>query len=149
MGMAADDNYEPNKWDWVREQVHLYERSGGTEGTTFLDTGLPVVILTMRGHRSGKTRKVPVMRVADGGSYAIVASKGGDPKHPSWYYNLEADPEIQLQDGPAVTHMTVREVDGDERAQWWERAVAAYPPYAEYQTATTRRIPVFVAEPTP
>jgi deazaflavin-dependent oxidoreductase (nitroreductase family) len=145
--MVTDEDYEPNQWGWVREQVDLYERSGGTEATTFLDTGLPVVIVTMRGHRSGKTRKVPVMRVADGGRYAIVASKGGDPAHPSWYYNLRADPAVRLQDGPAVMAMTVREVEGDERAEWWARAVAAYPPYAEYQAATSRHIPVFVAEP--
>ena len=145
--VAPGEDYEPSPWDWVRDQVALYERSGGTDGTTFLDTGLPVVIVTMKGHRTGKTRKVPVMRVTDGTRYAIVASKGGDPHHPSWYHNLVAHPDVRLQDGPAVTDMTVRQVEGDERADWWERAVAAYPPYAEYQAATNRTIPVFVASP--
>ena len=146
--MTLHGDYEPSTWDWVRDQVDTYERSGGREGTTFLDTGLPVVIVTMRGHRSGKVRKVPVMRVAHDGAYAIVASKGGDPKHPSWYFNLVAHPdEVRLQDGPDIHNVAVRQVEGDERRQWWERAVAAYPPYAEYQEATERQIPVFVATP--
>jgi F420H(2)-dependent quinone reductase len=146
--VTVDENYEPSPWDWVRDQVETYERSGGHEGTTFLDTGLPVVIVTMRGHRSGKIRKIPVMRVAHDGEYAIVASKGGDPQHPSWYFNLVANPdEVRLQDGPDVYDVTVRQVEGDERRQWWDRAVAAYPPYEEYQAATARQIPVFVATP--
>jgi F420H(2)-dependent quinone reductase len=146
--MTIDGDYEPSQWDWVRDQVDLYERSGGTEGTTFLDTGLPVIIVTMRGHRSGKLRKVPVMRVEHGGQYAIVASKGGDPNHPSWYYNLKSHPdEVRIQDGTDIFAVSVRQVDGDEREEWWERAVAAYPPYADYQKATERRIPVFVATP--
>jgi deazaflavin-dependent oxidoreductase (nitroreductase family) len=143
---AGDGDYLPSEWDWVRDQVEQYERSGGTEATTFLDTGLPVVIVTMRGRRSGKVRKAPVMRVEDGGEYAIVASKGGDPKHPGWYWNLLAHPDdVELQDGPERFAVTVREVEGAERERWWERAVAAYPPYAEYQSATPRRIPVLVA----
>ncbi len=143
-----DDDYLPSTWDWVRDQVELYESSGGTEGLTLMDTGLPVVVLTMRGHKSGKTRKAPVMRVEHDGEYAIVASKGGDPHNPGWYWNLRARPdEVELQDGPKRFAVTVRELEGegDERRQWWERAVAAYPPYEEYQAATERLIPVFVA----
>jgi F420H(2)-dependent quinone reductase len=144
--MTLDEEYVPSQWDWVRDQVDLYERSGGTEGTTFLDTGLPVVIVAMRGQRSGKVRKTPVMRVEHDGQYAIVASKGGDPSNPGWYYNLTAHPdEVRIQDGPEVIDVTVREVEGDERDRWWAWAVEAYPPYAEYQRNTTRRIPVFVA----
>jgi len=146
--MTVDGDYEPSQWDWVRDQVELYERSGGTEGTTFLDTGLPVVIVTMRGRRSGKVRKVPVMRVEHDGHYAIVASKGGDPNHPGWYWNLKSHPDdVILQDGPDVGAVSVREVEGEERARWWARAVEAYPPYAEYQEATARQIPVFVTSP--
>ena len=148
--MTVDGEYEPSAWDWVRDQVATYEQSGGKEGTTFLDTGLPVVVVTMRGHRSGKVRKTPVMRVEHGGEYAIVASKGGDPKHPEWYYNLVSHPdEVRLQDGPDIFDVTVRQVEGDERRQWWDRAVAAYPDYAAYQAATDREIPVFVAAPRP
>jgi len=144
--MAINGDYEPSPWDWVRDQVDLYERSGGTEGTTFLDTGLPVVIVTMRGHRSGRIRKAPVMRVERDGEYAIVASKGEDPNHPSWYFNLKAHPdEVRIQDGPDSFEVTIREVEGNEREEWWNRAVDAYPPYAEYQRATDRRIPVLVA----
>ena len=146
--MNLDGEYEPSTWDWVRQQVATYESSGGTEGTTLLGTGLPVVVVTMRGHRSGKVRKAPVMRVEHGGRYGIVASKGGDPKHPSWYLNLRADPyHVQLQDGPHLFDVVVRELDGEERREWWDRAVAAYPPYAEYQAATERRIPVLLATP--
>ena len=144
--MSLDGDYAPSEWDWVRDQVDLYERSGGTEGLTLFDTGLPVVIVTMRGRRSGKIRKAPVMRVEHQGQYAIVASKGGDPEHPGWYFNLRAHPdEVRIQDGPEVFDVTVRLVDGDERRAWWDRAVAAYPPYAEYQAATERQIPVLVA----
>ena len=144
--MTLDDDYKPSEWDWVRNQVDLYERSGGTEGLTLFDTGLPVVIVTMRGHKSGRVRKAPVMRVEHDGRYAIVASKGGDPKHPGWYYNLAAHPdEVRIQDGTEVFDVTVKEIDGEERKTWWERAVEAYPPYADYQRNTTRRIPVFVA----
>ncbi|MDE3085966.1 MAG: nitroreductase family deazaflavin-dependent oxidoreductase [Acidobacteriota bacterium] len=141
-----DGEYVPSAWDWVREQVETYERSGGRQGTTLLDTGLPVVVVTMRGAKTGKIRKAPVMRVEHGGEYAVVASKGGDPAHPAWYANLLAHPdEVWLQDGPDRFAVHVRELDGDERRLWWERAVAAYPPYAEYQAATARRIPVLLA----
>ena len=142
-----EDEYEPSTRAWVRDQVELYEGSGGTRGTTLRDTGLPVVIITNRGARSGKLRKTPVMRVEHGGRYAAIASQGGAPTHPRWYYNLRSDPSVVLQDGSRTWDMVAREVTGDERAQWWERAVAAYPPYAEYQEKTDRQIPVFVLEP--
>jgi F420H(2)-dependent quinone reductase len=145
--MPVEDEYEPSTRAWVREQVELYESSGGTQGTTLRDTGLPVVIITNRGARSGKLRKTPVMRVEHDGRYAAVASQGGAPTHPFWYYNLRAHPRVELQDGPRSEDMVAREATGDERAQWWERAVAAYPPYAEYQQRTDRQIPVFVLEP--
>jgi deazaflavin-dependent oxidoreductase (nitroreductase family) len=145
--MPVEGEYVPSPWAWVREQVELYEGSGGTQGTTLRDTGLPVVIITNRGARSGRQRKTPVMRVEHDGCYAAVASQGGAPTHPYWYFNLRAYPDVELQDGPDRQAMTARELAGDERAQWWERAVAAYPPYAEYQQKTTRQIPVFVLEP--
>jgi deazaflavin-dependent oxidoreductase (nitroreductase family) len=145
--MPVDGEYEPSTAAWVRDQVALYEGSGGTQGTTLRDTGLLVVIITNRGANSGKLRKTPVMRVEHGGRYAAVASQGGAPTHPRWYYNLRAEPLVELQDGPRKRDMIAREVTGDERAQWWERAVAAYPPYAEYQQKTARQIPVFVLEP--
>ena len=126
-----------------------YEASGGAKANTLLDTGLPIIIFTSRGNKSGKVRKTPVMRVEHGGEYALVASKGGAPEHPVWYYNLIADPEsIALQDGPEPFDVVVREASGDEKAEWWKRAVAAYPPYAEYQAKTERPIPVFVASRT-
>jgi deazaflavin-dependent oxidoreductase (nitroreductase family) len=132
----------------VREQVEAYERSGGTEANTLMDTGLPIVIFTTLGNKTGKIRKTPVMRVEHDGSYALVASKGGMPTHPVWYYNLQAHPdEVLLQDGAEPVPVVVREIDGAEREEWWERAVAAYPPYAEYQAATERRIPVLIASP--
>jgi deazaflavin-dependent oxidoreductase (nitroreductase family) len=143
---SEHDEYEPSPWDWVRDQVDAYERSGGRESTTLLDTGLPVIVVTMRGHQSGKIRKAPVMRVEHDGQYALVASKGGDPKNPLWYGNLKAHPdEVRIQDGPEVFDATVRELSGEERDQWWERAVEAYPPYREYQANTDRQIPVLVA----
>jgi deazaflavin-dependent oxidoreductase (nitroreductase family) len=145
--MAVEGDYEPSPSDWVREQVELYEGSGGTQGTTLRDTGLPVVVITNRGARSGKLRKTPVMRVEHGGRYAAVASKGGAPDHPFWYYNFRAEPRVELQDGPRKQEMIAREITGDERDEWWQRAVAAYPPYADYQKKTTRQIPVFVLEP--
>jgi deazaflavin-dependent oxidoreductase (nitroreductase family) len=132
----------------VRDQVELYESSGGSEGTTLLDTGMPVVIVTSLGAASGKVRKTPLMRVEHDGVYALVASQGGAPTHPHWYANLRADPNIEFQDGPDRWDAVVREVDGDERALWWDRAVAAYPPYAEYQEKTDRIIPVLVVERT-
>ena len=146
-GMPIEGEYEPSTAAWVRDQVEEYESSGGTRGTTLRDTGLPVVIITNRGARSGKVRKTPLMRVEHDGRYAAVASRGGAPTHPLWYYNLRANPRVELQDGPHKQDMVAREITGDERAQWWERAVAAYPPYAEYQQKTSRQIPVFVLEP--
>ncbi|HEV3328568.1 MAG TPA: nitroreductase family deazaflavin-dependent oxidoreductase [Acidimicrobiales bacterium] len=143
---TPEGTYEPSPAQWVRDQVETYERSGGTEANTLRDTGLPIVIVTMRGNKSGTIRKAPVMRVEHGGEYAIVASKGGAPTNPEWYYNLIAAPDdVAIQDGPAPFDVTVREVTGDERAAWWERAVTAYPPYAEYQERTSRAIPVLVA----
>ncbi|MEV5082442.1 nitroreductase family deazaflavin-dependent oxidoreductase [Streptomyces sp. NPDC056159] len=145
--MALEGEYEPSPTQWVREQVELYEGSGGTKGTTLLDTGLPVILLTTVGARSGRIRKTPLMRVEHEGQYAVVASQGGAPKHPFWYFNLRADPRVELQDGPVKQDMTAREVTGAEKARWWERAVAAFPPYAEYQEKTSREIPGFVLEP--
>ncbi|MET7612418.1 nitroreductase family deazaflavin-dependent oxidoreductase [Streptomyces seoulensis] len=145
--MPLEGEYEPSPEQWVRDQVEQYESSGGTEGTTLRDTGMPVIILTTRGNRSGKIRKTPLMRVEHDGRYAIVASVGGAPKHPVWYFNVKADPTVDLQDGPDKREMRAREVKGDEKAKWWDRAVAAYPPYAEYQQKTDREIPVFVLEP--
>jgi deazaflavin-dependent oxidoreductase (nitroreductase family) len=147
--MTVSGDYVPSPAQWVREQVETYERTGGREANTLLETGLPVVIVTMRGNKSGNVRKLPLMRVEHDGEYALVASKGGAPEHPLWYYNLKAHPdEVSIQDGPEPFDATVREVAGAERAAWWERAVAAYPPYAEYQTKTDRQIPVFVAHRT-
>ena len=144
--MPLEGEYVPSPWGWVREQVESYESSGGQRANTFLDTGLPVVIVTTRGNKSGTLRKTPLMRVEHGGEYALVASMGGAPKNPVWYHNLKADPHaVTIQDGAEPFDADVREVTGDERAAWWERAVAAYPPYAEYQTKTERQIPVFVA----
>jgi deazaflavin-dependent oxidoreductase (nitroreductase family) len=144
--MSLKGHYEPSPSEWVRDQVELYERTGGVEGNTLRDTGLPVVIVTTRGNKSGKIRKTPLMRVEHDGTYALVASQGGAPKHPVWYFNLIAEPEsVMIQDGPEPFEVTVREVEGDERALWWDRAVAAFPPYAQYQLKTERIIPVFVA----
>jgi F420H(2)-dependent quinone reductase len=145
--MSLEGEYEPSSSQWVRDQVAEYEASGGQRANTLSDTGLPVIIVTSRGNKSGKIRKTPLMRVEHDGEYLLVASQGGAPKHPVWYYNLKADPDaITIQDGPKPFDATVRELpEGDERAQWWARAVAAYPPYAEYQERTERRIPVFVA----
>jgi deazaflavin-dependent oxidoreductase (nitroreductase family) len=144
--MPLDGEYEPSPYAWVRDQVQEYERSGGQRANTLRDTDLPVVIVTTRGNKSGKVRKFALMRVEHDGEYALVASKGGAPEHPIWYHNLKADPDaLMVQDGPEPFDATAREVTGDERAAWWERAVAAYPPYAEYQTKTDRLIPVFIA----
>lgn len=143
--MPLTGEYEPSPEQWVRDHVDLYERSGGTEGTTL--RGMPVVVVTSRGARTGKLRKHPVMRVEHDGVYAAVASKGGAPKSPVWYRNLLADPHVEVQDGPAKRDMVAREVTGEEKATWWERAVAAYPDYADYQQKTDREIPVFVLEP--
>ncbi len=146
-GMPIDGQYEPSPAAWVRDQVEEYEGSGGTQGTTLRETGLAVVVVTNRGALSGKVRKTPVMRVEHDGRYAMVASKGGAADNPLWTYNLRANPEVELQDGPDKQDMVAREVSGDERAEWWQRAVAAFPPYAEYQQKTARQIPVFVLEP--
>ncbi|HET9092843.1 MAG TPA: nitroreductase family deazaflavin-dependent oxidoreductase [Acidimicrobiales bacterium] len=144
--MPLEGEYEPSPAQWVREQVEEYERSGGTRANTLGDTGLPIVIVTTRGHRSGRIRKSPVMRVEHDGEYAIIASKGGAPEHPQWYDNLRADPKaVMIQDGPEPFEVEVRELEGDERELWWRRAVAAYPPYAEYQEKTDRVIPVLLA----
>jgi deazaflavin-dependent oxidoreductase (nitroreductase family) len=145
--MALTGTYVPSPSKWVRDQVELYESSGGKEGNTLRDTGLPVIIVTSLGARSGSIRKTPLMRVEHGGSYALVASQGGAPTHPVWYHNLKAHPEVEIQDGETTRTYAVRELSGDERSTWWDRAVAAFPNYAEYQTKTDREIPVFVAEP--
>lgn len=140
--------YVPSPWDWVSNQVEEYEASGGTRANTLLDTGLPIIVVTTKGARSGAVRKTPLMRVEHDGSYALVASMGGAPKHPVWYHNLLAHPdEVFVQDGPQPFAVEIREVSGDEKAVWWERAVAAYTPYEEYQAKTEREIPVFVASP--
>lgn len=144
--MTLSGEYEPSPTPWVRDQVAAYEGSGGREGNTLRDTGLPVVIVATRGSKSGKIRKTPLMRVEHDGVYALVGSMGGAPKNPVWVYNLRADPSaVAIQDGPEPFDVRVREVSGDERAEWWERAVAAYPPYADYQLKTERIIPIFVA----
>jgi deazaflavin-dependent oxidoreductase (nitroreductase family) len=143
--MPIEGEYVPSTWDWVADQVEEYESSGGTTGLT--QVGQPVVVVTMRGHKSGKVRKAPVMRVEHDGAYAAIASKGGADEHPGWYHNLAAHPHVTLQDGPAVTDMVAREVHGDERAAWWGRALEVWPSYADYEKKTSRVIPVFVLEP--
>ncbi len=143
-----EGEYEPSKWDWVREQIETYEASGGTEANTLRDTGIPIVVITMKGRKSGKIRKIALMRVEHEGEWAFVASKGGAPEHPGWYHNMVADPDnIWLQDGPEPFQVRVREVSGDERAAWWDRSVSVFAPYAEYQENTDREIPVLVATP--
>ncbi|PXW32263.1 nitroreductase family deazaflavin-dependent oxidoreductase [Nocardia sp. 348MFTsu5.1] len=143
--MPLQGEYEPSPTDWARKQADQIVESGGTEGTVL--NGMPVVVLTTLGNKSGKLRKSPLMRVEHEGNYAVVASLGGAPKNPVWYYNVVAHPQVELQDGPKVQDMVAREVFGDEKAIWWERAVEAYPPYADYQKKTDRQIPVFVLEP--
>ena len=140
--------YIPSTADWVREQVEQYESSGGLEGTTLRDTGLPVIIVTNRGNKTGAIRKTPLMRVKDGDNYILVGSKGGAPQNPVWVYNLRADAAVEIRDETQVRQMQVREVaDPAERARLWELSVAAFPPYEEYQNRTSRKIPVFLAEP--
>ena len=142
------NEYIPSPRRWVAEQVELYEGSGGTVGLTFRDTGLPVIIVTHRGRKTGAIRKTPLMRVVDGKNYILVASQGGAPKHPLWYHNLKADPNVEIRDKSEVYTMRVREVvDSTERERLWNVAVEAYPPYREYQDKTERVIPIFVAEP--
>jgi deazaflavin-dependent oxidoreductase (nitroreductase family) len=144
--MTDTPEYAPSPWEWVRNQVEEYESSGGTRANTLLDTGMPIIVVTTKGNKSGVLRKTPLMRVEHDGEYALVASMGGAPKHPVWYYNLVAAPDdVVLQDGPEPFAVSVRELSGDERAVWWERAAAAYPPYNEYQEKTERLIPVFLA----
>jgi deazaflavin-dependent oxidoreductase (nitroreductase family) len=144
--MTVEGTYEPSPWAWVRDQVETYERTGGREANTLRDTGLPVIVVTTRGNKTGKVRKMALMRVEHDGEYALVASMGGAPKHPVWYRNLVAHPDdVVIQDGAEPFDATVREVTGAEREEWWKRAVAAYPPYAEYQERTDRTIPVLIA----
>ena len=142
-----EGEYEPSPYGWVREQVAEYEASGGRRANTLRDTGLPIIVVTTRGNKSGRLRKTPLMRVEHDGEYAVVASRGGAPTHPVWYWNLVKNPHVELQDGNVKRDYTAREVSGEERAVWWERAVEAWPPYAEYQTKTDRIIPVFVLTP--
>ncbi|MQY17366.1 nitroreductase family deazaflavin-dependent oxidoreductase [Nocardia macrotermitis] len=141
----TDETVELSPTDWVQDQTKTILETGTTAGIEVV--GSPIVLLTLRGAKSGKLRYTPVMRVEHDGSYAVVASKGGAPENPVWYYNIKAHPEFPLQDGTVTKEYVAREVEGDERAAWWERAVAAYPPYAEYQTKTDRLIPVFVLDP--
>ena len=144
--MPLQGEYEPSPTQWVRDQVEEYEKSGGQRANPLPDTDMRIIVVTTRGNKSGKIRKFALMRVEHDGQYALVASKGGAPNHPVWYRNLVADPEaVMIQDGPEPFDATVREISGDERAEWWDRAVAAYPPYAEYQEKTSRQIPVLVA----
>ncbi|MEV6397475.1 nitroreductase family deazaflavin-dependent oxidoreductase [Streptomyces sp. NPDC051907] len=143
--MPLEGEYEPSPEKWVRDQVALFEGSGGVKGTTIM--GKPVIVMTTLGAKSGKIRKSPLMRVEHKGAYAAVGSVGGSAKNPVWYYNLLAHPRVELQDGPVRQDMTAREVTGEEKAEWWARAVEAFPNYAEYQKKTEREIPVFVLEP--
>lgn len=145
--MALQGEYEPSQWDWVREQVERYEATGGREANTLRDTGDPIVVVTSRGAKSGKVRKNPVMRVERDGKYVAVASKGGAPEHPSWFYNLRDNPDVELQDGPERRPFRARLLEGDERREWWDHAVATWPTYASYQEKTDREIPVFLLEP--
>jgi len=140
--------YIPTPVDWVREQVELYEASGGTEGTTLLDTGLPCIIVIHKGNKSGAIRKTPLMQVKDGSNFVLIGSMGGAPKNPVWVYNLRANPEVEIRDHTEVSTMRAREVTDDaERDRLWELGVAAYPPYEDYKNKTSRKIPVFLAEP--
>jgi deazaflavin-dependent oxidoreductase (nitroreductase family) len=144
--MPIEGDYEPSRAQWVRDQVAEYEASGGQRANTLRDTKMPIIVVTVRGNKSAKVRKFAVMRLEHDGEYALVASMGGAPKNPSWYHNLVADPKtVMIQDGPEPFDVEVREVSGEEKQRWWERAVAAYPPYADYQARTTRQIPVLVA----
>ncbi len=146
--MTLQGEYVPSPAQWVRDQVEAYEGSGGQEANTLRQTGLPVIVVTMRGNKTGNVRKIALMRVEHDSEYVLVGSKGGAPKNPVWVYNLRANPdEGTIQDGPRPFEARVRELSGDERARWWERAVAAYPPYAEYQQRTSRQIPLFLATP--
>lgn len=143
--MPLEGEYEPSPWDMIADHVERYEASGGGPGTEL--EGQPCIILTSKGAKSGKLRKTPLMRVTDGERYAVVASMGGAPKHPVWYFNLVANPHVMLQDGPRLRDYTARQVEGDEKAEWWARAVEAWPSYDDYQAATDRQIPLFVLDP--
>ncbi|MGZ4171751.1 MAG: nitroreductase family deazaflavin-dependent oxidoreductase [Solirubrobacteraceae bacterium] len=143
--MPLEGEYAPSSAKWARDQVEEIESSGGTKGMVL--RGVPVIIITSMGSESGKLRKNPVMRVEHDGRYAAVASKGGAPEHPAWYRNLVEHPLVEVQDATHKGDFTARELSGDERAQWWERAVAVWPDYDDYQTKTDRQIPVFVLEP--
>jgi deazaflavin-dependent oxidoreductase (nitroreductase family) len=143
--MALNEDYEPSPRKWVRDNVELFESTNGEKGGDL--RGMRIIVMTTRGAKTGKIRKVPVMRVEHDGVYAAVASLGGAPKNPVWYHNLVAHPEVELQDGDVKQTVAAREVTGEEKATWWARAVAAYPDYADYQRRTTRQIPVFVLEP--
>jgi F420H(2)-dependent quinone reductase len=143
--MPLQGEYAPSPWEQARDQAEQYERSGGTEANTM--RGLPIIVLTTRGAKTGKIRKTPLMRVESEGRYAVVASLGGAPKHPVWYHNVKADPHVELQDGAHKQDLLAREVFGEEKAKWWEVAVDAFPDYADYQRKTDREIPVFVLEP--
>ena len=143
--MPLSGEYEPSTSDWARENAEKYMESGGTEGTEL--QGKPVILLTTIGAKTGKIRKTPLMRVEHDGEYAVVASLGGAPKHPVWYHNVKAHPRVELQDGTVTKDYEAREVFGDEKADWWERAVEAWPDYAKYQKKTDRQIPVFVLTP--
>ena len=143
--MPLTGEYEPSSSDWAREQAEQYEATGGAESNTL--RGKPIVVVTSVGAKTGKLRKTPLMRVEHEGEYAVVASEGGAPEHPGWYWNLKQNPHVELQDGPVKRDYTAREVEGEERAEWWQRAVAAWPSYEEYQHRTDRQIPVFVLTP--
>jgi deazaflavin-dependent oxidoreductase (nitroreductase family) len=148
--MSDRPEYEPSTWGWVADQVAEYEASGGQRANTLRDTGIPIIVMTTVGHKTGKIRKVPLMRVERDGEYAIVASKGGRPSHPGWYHNLVADPNVAIQDGPEPHDYTLRLVEGDERADWYAIGAAVFPPYLEYEASAAehgRVIPVFVATP--
>ena len=146
--MGFDGEYGPSTWEWVADQAAEYEASNGRQANTLRDTGLPIIVMTTVGHKTGLMRKVPLMKVEHEGIYAIVASKGGAVNHPGWYHNLLADPTVLIQDGPEPFETTVRLANGGERAEWWDRSVAAFSPYAEYQEKTDREIPLFLTETT-
>ena len=146
--MGFDGEYGPSTWEWVADQAAEYEASNGQQANTLRDTGLPIIVMTTVGHKTGLVRKVPLMKVEHEGIYAIVASKGGAVNHPGWYHNFLAAPTVLIQDGPEPFETTVRLANGGERAEWWDRSVAAFSPYAEYQEKTDREIPLFLTETT-
>ena len=143
--MPLKGTYAPSTSDWAREQTERFEASNGAEGNTL--RGMPIIVVTSVGAKSGKLRKTPLMRVEHDGRYALIASKGGAPEHPVWYWNINKNPHVELQDGPVKKDYLAKEVSGEQREIWWQRAVEAYPDYAEYQQKTDREIPVFVLTP--